>query len=224
MKHYIRDRSLSATTVTFVLLMALLLEGGVTYTLTSGALPESVSMLLRHQLQATWFAARSAVMAAVLVLWALNRTSGLFRALIVMNGMMTLGLLASAVGLFTALFGVSARSAGVLWLDVVFMAVANVLVFSIWYWIIDPPGIDEARGDDEPWDFLFPQRADALPGYEDWRPRYTDYLYVAFTTSLAFSPTDTLPLTRRAKLLMLLQATISTVTIVVIAGTAINNL
>jgi hypothetical protein len=104
------------------------------------------------------------------------------------------------------------------------MAAANVLVFSIWYWVIDPPGIDETRGEDEPWDFLFPQRADALPGYEDWQPRYTDYLYLAFTTSLAFSPTDTLPLTRRAKLLMLLQAAISTVTLVVIAGTAINNL
>jgi uncharacterized membrane protein len=50
----------------------------------------------------------------------------------------------------------------------------------------------------------------------------TDYLYVAFTTSVAFSPTDTLPLTRRAKVLMLLQATISLVTLTGIAGSAIN--
>jgi uncharacterized membrane protein len=76
----------------------------------------------------------------------------------------------------------------------------------------------------EPWDFLFPQRGADLPFYESWVPRYTDYLYLAFTDSFAFSPTDTLPLTRRAKLLMLLQATISIITLTAIASSAINNL
>ena len=75
---------------------------------------------------------------------------------------------------------------------------------------------------DEPWDFLFPQRASSLPHYQSWVPRYADYLFVAFTTSFAFSPTDTLPLTRRAKMLMLLQAAISVVTLTGIAGSAIN--
>ena len=56
----------------------------------------------------------------------------------------------------------------------------------------------------------------------NWLPRYTDYLYVAFTTTFAFSPTDTMPLTRRAKMLMLLQAAISVVTLTAIAGSAIN--
>jgi uncharacterized membrane protein len=51
---------------------------------------------------------------------------------------------------------------------------------------------------------------------------YADYLYLAFTTSFAFSPTDTLPLTRRAKMLMLLQSAISVVTLTGIAGAAIN--
>ena len=74
---------------------------------------------------------------------------------------------------------------------------------------------------DEPWDFLFPQRGADLPHYESWLPRYTDYLYLAFTTSFAFSPTDTLPLTRRAKLLMLLQSTISIITLTGIAASAI---
>ena len=63
------------------------------------------------------------------------------------------------------------------------------------------------------WDFLFPQRGANLPHYESWPPRYTDYLYLAFTTSFAFSPTDTLPLTRRAKMLMLLQSAISIITL-----------
>ena len=55
-----------------------------------------------------------------------------------------------------------------------------------------------------------------------WVPRYADYLFVAFTTSFAFSPTDTLPLTRRAKMLMQLQAAISVVTLTGVAGSAIN--
>lgn len=53
-------------------------------------------------------------------------------------------------------------------------------------------------------------------------PHYTDYLFVAFTTSFAFSPTDVMPLTRRAKLLMMLQASISIITLTGLAGTAIN--
>ncbi len=96
------------------------------------------------------------------------------------------------------------------------------LVFSIWYWIIDPPRVEETQRVDEPWDFLFPQRADSLPFYESWLPRYTDYLYLAFTTSFAFSPTDVLPLTRRAKMLMLLQSAVSIITLTGIAGSAIN--
>ena len=95
-------------------------------------------------------------------------------------------------------------------------------MFSVWYWLIDPPGIDEEAEDSGRWAFLFPQRADTIPGFEDWRPRYTDYLFTAFTTSFAFSPTDALPLTRIAKLLMALQAAISLVTLTGIAASAIN--
>ena len=102
------------------------------------------------------------------------------------------------------------------------MAITNILIFSIWYWIIDPPGIDETQRVDEPWDFLFPQRGADLPHYESWAPRYTDYLYLAFTTSFAFSPTDTLPLTRRAKMLMLMQSAISIITLTAIASSAVS--
>jgi uncharacterized membrane protein len=107
-------------------------------------------------------------------------------------------------------------------MDVVLLAIANILLFSIWYWIIDPPGVDGKVRDNETWDFLFPQRSQPIPNYENWVPRYTDYIYLAYTTSFAFSPTDTLPLTRRAKMLMLLQSTISIITLTAIAGAAIN--
>jgi hypothetical protein len=102
------------------------------------------------------------------------------------------------------------------------MGVSNILVFSVWYRIIDPPGIEKSEDTSEPWAFLFPQRTQVLPNFENWCPRYLDYLFVAFTTSFAFSPTDTLPLTRTAKMLMLLQASISVVTLTGIAGSAIN--
>jgi hypothetical protein len=118
--------------------------------------------------------------------------------------------------------GVVTQEAKALLGDVVLLAVSNVLIFSIWYWIIDPPGVDGSVRDDEPWDFLFPQRAQPIPNYENWVPRYTDYIFLAFTTSFAFSPTDALPLTRRAKLLMLLQASISIITLTAIASSAIN--
>jgi uncharacterized membrane protein len=120
------------------------------------------------------------------------------------------------------LFSFSNQEIEALLVDVVLLAISNILIFSIWYWIIDPPGVEDTRREDAPWDFLFPQRGQTLPHYESWEPRYTDYLFVAFTTSFAFSPTDTMPLTRRAKILMLLQSTISIITLTGIAGSAIN--
>jgi hypothetical protein len=56
----------------------------------------------------------------------------------------------------------------------------------------------------------------------NWRPRYLDYLYVSMTNSAAFSPTDAMPLTRRAKALMALASLISIVTLLVVASRAIN--
>jgi hypothetical protein len=141
----------------------------------------------------------------------------LFQAIVLAIALLTLGLMTSAVALVDLLFNLSGQAGGNVLGDVILMALANVLVFSVWYWVIDPPDIDDRPRLDEPWDFRFPQRADTLPLYEQWAPRYTDYLCVAFTTTLAFSPAETVPLTRRAKMLMLTQALVSAATIVVIA-------
>lgn len=101
--------------------------------------------------------------------------------------------------------------------------VANVLVFSILYWQMDRGG-PEARANkaERKTDWAFPQEGavEAVPA--GWRPTFVDYLFLGFTTSTAFSPTDTLPLTSRAKILMMLQSTISLVTIVAVASRAIN--
>ena len=155
-------------------------------------------------------------------MWLLTRKRHLFRAIIITNGLLTIGLFVNMSALLDALTRLSAQAAKSLVGDVFLMVITNILIFSIWYWIIDPPGIDETKRDDAPWDFLFPQRGADLPHYESWVPRYTDYLYLAFTTSFAFSPTDTLPLTHRAKMLMLMQSAISIITLTAIASSAVS--
>jgi uncharacterized membrane protein len=152
----------------------------------------------------------------------LNRRQQLFKIIILVNAFLTLGLFFNMLTLVDVLRGVASQEVKTLLADVVLLAVSNIMIFSIWYWIIDPPGVDGSIRDDEPWDFLFPQRAQPIPNYEDWVPRYTDYIYLAFTTSFAFSSTDALQLTRRAKMLMLLQSTISIITLTAIASSAIN--
>jgi uncharacterized membrane protein len=100
----------------------------------------------------------------------------------------------------------------------------NVLIFALWYWEIDRrgPGL-RAAGLDGPPDFLFPNMTDEVarltPG---WRPRFVDYLYVSLTNAAAFSPTDTLPLSPEAKMMMGLQSLVSLVTIGLVVARAVN--
>ncbi len=169
-----------------------------------------------------WLGLRIGSVIAVLLLWRMNQKKYLFRVIVLADGLLTLGLMVSTVSLIGMLASNNHLPGLKLLADVIFLAFVNVLAFSIWYWLIDPPGIDEAQPNTLAWEFLFPQRADQIPGYENWIPRYTDYLALAFYTSVAFSPTDALPLTRRAKILMIIQAAVSLISITVIAGSAIN--
>jgi hypothetical protein len=173
-------------------------------------------------IQNLWLLLRVGSVLAVILLWRLNRKKRLFQAITFANSLLTIGLVTSTLRLIDVLNRNTDINAFALLGDVVLLAVVNVLTFSIWYWLIDPPGIDESQPSEAPWEFLFPQRADLIPGYKTWSPRYSDYLHLAFTTSVAFSPTDALPLTRRAKGLMIFQAAVSLVSITVIAGSAIN--
>jgi hypothetical protein len=102
--------------------------------------------------------------------------------------------------------------------------VNNVLMFSLLYWQVDRggPGV-RPLGDRQRPDWLFPQEgapAKDLPS--SWRPTYVDYLFLAFSTATAFSSTDVLPLTPRAKVMMMVESSISLVTLVVVAARAIN--
>src|SRR5437868_543236 len=105
----------------------------------------------------------------------------------------------------------------VLWLT-------NVLVFGIWYWELDRGGPARRLAQDNTStapDFLFPQMAQPglAPG---WRPGFVDYLYTSYTNATAFSPTDTMPLSAMAKLLMATQSLIALITIVLVVARAVN--
>jgi uncharacterized membrane protein len=101
--------------------------------------------------------------------------------------------------------------------------VANVIVFALWYWELDRggPRQREADGGDTP-DFLFPQMTDAKDLMPGWQPAFSDYLYTSTTNATAFSPTDTLPITGKAKLLMSAQSLSSFVLVVLVTARAVN--
>ncbi|HUZ99578.1 MAG TPA: hypothetical protein VMU74_09480 [Gaiellaceae bacterium] len=105
----------------------------------------------------------------------------------------------------------------------VHMWVANVLLFGLWFWQLDGGG-PIARPDCLPYqrDFLFPQQTEPALLEGGWQPRFLDYLYVSFTNASAFSPTDTLPLSRWAKMLMLVQSAISLSLAVMVVARAVN--
>jgi hypothetical protein len=114
------------------------------------------------------------------------------------------------------------RAASALW-------TCNLLVFACWYWRLDAGGPHQRdlRRSHTDGAFLFPQMVldpdlRAEMGEDQWSPGFVDYLFLAFNTSTAFSPTDVPVLSRWAKILMMLQAVISLVTIAILAARAVN--
>jgi uncharacterized membrane protein len=121
-------------------------------------------------------------------------------------------------GLFSKLQGHELIIAGAeIWLT-------NVMIFGLWYWELDRggPGIRAGGFDGKP-DFQFPQMTDEVAAlYPRWRPQFVDYLYLSLTNATALSPTDTMPLSVQAKLLMGLQSLVSLVTIGLVVSRAVN--
>jgi uncharacterized membrane protein len=108
-------------------------------------------------------------------------------------------------------------SGGVVWL-------ASVIAFGLAYWELDCGGpVDRAMAAtrSKP-DFQFPQDDDPQLAREGWSPRLWDYFYVSLTNSMAFSPTDAMPLTRPAKTIMAAGSTLSAITILLVAARAVN--
>jgi hypothetical protein len=137
---------------------------------------------------------------------------------------MGVGTLANLASLIRAMVRRSGEVGGLqLLASSIVVWVSNVLIFSLLYWRIDRGG-PEARANNagtKP-DWLFPQAGAPEDAPPDWRPTFVDYLFLGFSTATAFSPTDALPMTSRAKMLMMLESTMSLGTIVVVASRAIN--
>jgi hypothetical protein len=152
----------------------------------------------------------------------------------VLSGVMTLFLITSlalliqAIPRHTETPAAMLRSAACLW-------VTNVLVFALWYWRLDaggPRGRDQRLGHPDG-AFLFPQMAlaatDAPKTPKEqarkefpWSPQFVDYLFLAFNTSTAFSPTDAPILSRWAKVLTMIQSMISLAIVALLAARAVN--
>jgi uncharacterized membrane protein len=101
--------------------------------------------------------------------------------------------------------------------------ITNIIVFSLWYWEWDRGGPVARANAPRPYtDFLFPQMTAPSLASPEWEPTYADYLYLSFTNATAFSPTDVMPFSRWAKMLMLVQAAISLLTIALVIARAVN--
>jgi hypothetical protein len=99
----------------------------------------------------------------------------------------------------------------------------NIIAFGLWFWVFDRGGpVRRREPDPPPPDFQFPQMDNPTFAAPGWQPRLFDYLYVSFTNSIAFSPTDTMPLTQRAKALMLMESVASGLTVLLVAARAVN--
>jgi hypothetical protein len=129
----------------------------------------------------------------------------------------SLGLLVAAIPKHEIDPKVLLRSALALW-------VTNILVFALWYWRLDAGGPHERERISRRREgaFLFPQMNRGAGFAPDWSPNFVDYLFLAFNTSTALSPADTPALSRWAKILMMIQATISLAVIALLAARAVN--
>jgi uncharacterized membrane protein len=155
----------------------------------------------------------------------IDRESTLLRAVsMVATGLLSAANAWSAVRLVMGLIqGTLGNSAGPLLGSGAVIWLTNVIVFSWWYWELDRGGpAARAHGTHQCPDFMFPQMSDPELAPKDWEPNYFDYAYLAFTNATAFSPTDTMPMTRWAKAAMTLQTMVSIVVVALVVSRAVN--
>jgi len=199
--------------------LALLAVAGLRF-----ALPESLSV------GPDWLLLVVVILLTIPIVWAertgkqtLRRLFGiLVTSVVTLDMIWSLGLLIAALPRHRESPRDMLVSAAALW-------IANILIFACWYWRLDAggPTARELRGVHTDGAFLFPQmtldaEAKRAMGEEFWSPGFVDYLFLAFNTSTAFSPTDVPVLSRWAKGLMMIQSLISLATVALLAARAIN--
>jgi hypothetical protein len=221
--HAVRLRLNSHAWALVVLVIIEVLTNFLSENLTVGQLTPNEQLMPHRQLYNIWLGLVCLGLLAAVILWTLNNNRRLRVAIFLLNGVFTVQLLVATLLIVARLMQGTKVSVTTLLADGFIIFVTNILVFSLWYWYIDSAStrfLDTTI--DRRWDFLFPQRQAISPGYENWQPRFVDYVFLAYTTSVAFSPTDTAPLSRAAKMLMVTQSIIALIALTAVVGTAIN--
>jgi hypothetical protein len=127
------------------------------------------------------------------------------------------------VALIGSLVSGHENSGGQLLLKGVTIWGTNVIAYGLWFWGFDRGGAVRRREPDPPPpDFQFPQMENPQLAAPGWHPHLVDYIYISFTNSIAFSPTDAMPLSRWAKLLMLSESAVSAISILLVTARAVN--
>ena len=188
------------------------------------ALPDELAMGIQHPICIT-----EALLAIVLLALSpkrINKHHMPTRILgLSLTTIMTISNTASAALLIGFLINGDAKDPNHLLLSGASIWLTNIIIFSLWFWDLDRggPGARAEAKNQHPY-FIFPQMSD--PGYapEHWHPNLFDYLYTSFTNASAFSPTDVMPLTRWAKMLMMVQSLTSLLTVGLVVARAVNTL
>jgi uncharacterized membrane protein len=202
--------------------------------------PSGVAIVLIVVLQALlpaglrigpWWALALVEGVLVVVLWVatpgrLNKRSQPLRIVsMVLIAAISLGTAAGLASLIRGMVAGHSSNPGQLLATGADVYVINILTFAVWYWELDRGGpVARTFGDRQTPDFLFPQMSAGDMAPKDWEPEFADYLYLAFTNSTAFSPTDVLPFSRWAKLLMLSQSAVALIIAALVVAKAVNAL
>jgi uncharacterized membrane protein len=185
------------------------------------ALSDYVTIVPRY-----WLPGLMAMSVAVLLIAQARGRDRMARAItFVILGIVTASLVLREIFLVTTLSGRGMAAFSVL-VDAVLIWVSTVVTFAVWYWEIDGGGpAERTTGTHASEDFLFPQM-DRNDGERaiGWSPGFLDYLFVAFTTSSAFGPTDTPVLSVRVKILTVIQTVLSLVVVIVLVAWAVGTL
>ena len=157
------------------------------------------------------------------VLRAIERIGHRRNVALILLGLISLENAVALLALLGSLIAGQERSGGQLLVKGMTIWGTNVIAYGLWFWGFDRGGpVRRREPDPPPPDFQFPQMENPQLAAPGWRPRLVDYVYISFTNSIAFSPTDAMPLSRRAKLLMLSESGVSAITVLLVAARAVN--
>ena len=204
------------------LAVCLLLDFGVSGTLSfiDLAHPAVLARVIRFEDLIAYLTSFAIVAAVPFFFFASQRAFN--RVLVISALLSTLGIFLNIAGLLRSLVEHQVNPVLLLFAAAI-VYVSNVLVFSVWYWLLDFRSQRARSGGEDavPPVLVFPQNAVAYPGYEAWTPGFIDYLFLSFHTSSTVGPTDTLVLAKRTKIAMICQVSFSLVMLVVLAARAI---